>query len=67
MVDFLYVQFYGLLRVAQDLALEATLKQIDCVGNMLMNLDIWGPNAKVYQRNLVTHQKDVWKTGETEE
>ena len=61
LVNFLYVQFYGLLRVAQDLSLDATLKQIDCVANMLLHMDIWGPNAEEKRVDLLAHQKDVWR------
>lgn len=61
LVDFLYLQFYGLLRVAQDMSLDATLKQIDCVANMLVNMDIWGPKAEEYKVSLLASQRDVWK------
>ena len=55
LVDFLYVQFYGLLRVARDLPQEATLKQIDCIADMLLNMDIWGPASEKPKRGRFSH------------
>jgi AcrR family transcriptional regulator len=43
LVNFLYVQYYGLLRVAMDLPPEHIHRQIDCVADMLLSADIWGP------------------------
>jgi AcrR family transcriptional regulator len=61
LVDFLYVQFYGLLRIAQDLSAEATLRQIDCVADTILNMDIWGPNAEKFRQHRPAYRSDVWK------
>ena len=56
LVDFLYVQFYGLLRIARDLPREAVMKQIDCVADMLLNMDIWGPASEKPKRGNLFHE-----------
>ena len=61
LVDFLYVQFYGLLRIARDLPQEATMKQIDCIADMLLNMDIWGPASEKNKRGNFSHEGVVLK------
>ena len=61
LVGFLYVQFYGLLRLSQDLTVEATVRQIGCVADTMLKMDIWGPNAAQYRSRSMTELSDIWK------
>ena len=61
LVDFLYVQFYGLLRIARDLSRETALRQIDCVADMLLSMDIWGPASEKPKQGKYAHEGVVRK------
>ena len=62
LVDFLYVQFYGLLRIARDLPHESVLKQLDCIADVLLNMDIWGPASEKPKKGKYLHEGIVRKT-----
>ena len=55
LVDFLYLQYYGLLHMASNQPQESMDRQIDVVADMLLSQNIWGPASEHPKRGRFQH------------